>query len=94
MRGNLMVAASLVASACIPSTATVTPAPASSAPVCVEDTAPSVIYLVDGAPVTCTAAMAIPRTHIAWVEVLKGDAALALYGVSPAGGVVSIQTKK
>ena len=94
MRRNLMIGLSLVAGACMPTPANVAPSPASGAAACTQETASSVMYFVDGIPLMCTAAMAVPTSRIASVEVLKGEVALALYGVAPTGGVVSIQTKK
>jgi TonB-dependent SusC/RagA subfamily outer membrane receptor len=95
MRRNLFIALSLLIGACMPSKAKVAPAPASSAPaVCSQEGAAAIIYLVDGKPVTCTSAMAVPATRIASVEVLKGAAALSQYGASAAGGVVVITTKR
>lgn len=95
MHRRLAIASSLVALACISSKPKVAPAPASSgAATCNEErAAAAVLYIVDGLPVTCTAAMSLPTDRIASVEVRKGAAA-AEYGSAAATGVVIIQTKR
>jgi hypothetical protein len=94
MRRNLFLALSLLAGACMPAKAKVAPAPASGgAAPCSQERA-AVIYLIDGQPVTCTSAMALPANHIASIEVLKGAAALAQYGAPTGVSVVSIRTKR
>jgi TonB-dependent SusC/RagA subfamily outer membrane receptor len=78
----------------MPSKAKVAPPPASSrAAICPQEEAPPVIYLVDGKPVSCTSAMALPAHRIESVEILKGAAAAA-FGASTTAGVVIIQTKR
>jgi outer membrane receptor for Fe3+-dicitrate len=94
MHRRLAIALSLVALACMPSKPKVGRAPASSgAATCSQERAAAVLYIVDGLPVTCTAAMSLPTDRIASVEVRKGSAA-AEYGTSAATGVVIIQTKR
>ena len=94
MRRRLCVALSLLAGACIPARATVTTAPASPAAACGKDDAAPIAYVIDGKPATCAATMSLPPDRIASVEVLKGVAAVSLYGPSAAAGVVVIQTKR
>jgi TonB-dependent receptor-like protein len=96
MRRNLLIGLSLLAGACMPAKAKVAPAPASSgAATCSsQEGAAAVIYLVDGKPLTCTSAMALPTDRIASVEVLKGPAALSQYGAPAGVSVVIIQTKR
>jgi hypothetical protein len=95
MRRNLLIASSLLAGACVPSQAKVAPAPASSgAAACSQESPATVIYLVDGKPVTCTSAMALPADRVGSVEVLKGAAALSQYGAPAGVSVVVIQTKR
>jgi hypothetical protein len=94
MHRNLGIAFSLFAVACMPSKPKVSSPPASSAAAtCSQESVAAVIYLVDGQPVTCTSAMAVPANRIGSVEVLKGAAAAA-YGASTAASVVIIQTKQ
>ena len=94
MHRNLGLALGLLAVACVPAKTKVggapTPRPAAT---CDEPTS-AIIYLIDGAPVTCTSAMGLAADRIASVEVLKGDAAVSLYGPSARAGVVVIQTKR
>jgi pimeloyl-ACP methyl ester carboxylesterase len=71
---------------------TVAEAPAATA--CGLDRADSFTYIVDGRPATCISAMALPRSRIASVEVLKGAAAASRYPGSDAQGVIVIQTKR
>ena len=94
MRRCLCLVLSLLAGACMSPKPAVTPAPSSSAAACSGRNSAPVIYLVDGKPVTCTAAMSLPSDRIATVEVLKGPAAVSLYGASAAAGVVVIETKQ
>jgi TonB-dependent SusC/RagA subfamily outer membrane receptor len=89
---TLYVALGLLAAACASAKGKVAP-PAPAATACASGNQ-ATIYLIDGQPVSCTAAMRIPADRIASVEVLKGPAALALYGPSAFAGVVSIQTKQ
>ena len=94
MHRRLAIASSLVALACLPSKPAVTPEPASSgAATCSQERAAAVLYIVDGLPVTCTAAMSVPTDRIASVEVRKGAAA-GEYGTSAATGLIIIQTKR
>lgn len=60
---------------------------------CREEQAASMTYLVDGEPATCRSAMAIPRSRIASVDVLKRAAALS-HPTSDADGVIIIRTKR
>ena len=94
MRHRLCVALSLVAGACGPAAATVTTAPTPAAAACGKEKSAPLTYVVDGEPATCAAAMSLPSDRIASVEVLKGAAAVSLYGPSAAAGVVVIQTKR
>jgi TonB-dependent SusC/RagA subfamily outer membrane receptor len=94
MHRKLCIALSLVAGACMPTTAHVTTAPAAStAAKCGQEGAAAIAYVVDGRATTCEFAMALSADRMASVEVLKGAAA-AHYGVSAAGGVIIIQTKR
>ena len=94
MDRRLAMTLSLLALACMPSKPKVVPVPAASgAAACSQERAAAVLYIVDGLPVTCTAAMNVPTDRIASVEVRKGAAA-AEYGASAATGVVIIQTKR
>jgi len=61
---------------------------------CKQERAVAISYLVDGQPATCRSAMALPRSRIASVEVLKGAAAALQYPASAADGVIIIQTKR
>jgi TonB-dependent SusC/RagA subfamily outer membrane receptor len=95
MYRNLYLAFSLLAVACMPAKAKVAAPPSSPAAAkCSKDDPAAAIFLIDGKPVTCTAAMSLPSSRIASVEVLKGPAAVSLYGPSAAAGVVIIQTKQ
>ena len=95
MRRNLCIALSLLAGACMPSTAKVAAVPASSAAAaCGQDTAAAITYFVDGKSATCASAMALPADRIASVEVVKGQAALLQYGAPAGVSVVVIQTKR
>jgi TonB-dependent SusC/RagA subfamily outer membrane receptor len=93
MRRNLYLAFSLLVAACMPSKAKVAAAPASSVATTCSQQRAAIRYVVDGESATCTSAMALPRSSIASVEVLKGTAA-ALYGASAAESVVIIRTKQ
>jgi hypothetical protein len=88
MHRTLCIALSLVAGACMPTTAHVATAPAASAAAKCgpQDRAAAIAYVVDGKAATCEFAMALSPDRIASVEVLKGAGA-------PAGGVIIIQTK-
>lgn len=94
MRRQLLLGTGLLVAACGPAKPAATPVPSARAAACDKESASPLIYLVDGKPVTCTAAMSVPSTRIASVEVLKGAAAAAVYGPSAASGVVVIQTKR
>jgi TonB-dependent SusC/RagA subfamily outer membrane receptor len=95
MRRNVFIASSLLAGACMPSKAKVVAAPASSAAAtCSQERAAAITYFVDGKSATCTSVMALPASRIASVEVLKGAAALSLYGAPAGVSVVIIQTKR
>jgi hypothetical protein len=59
---------------------------------CREGAGTQLTFMVDGAQVPCSSAMAVPRTRIAEVEVLKGAAAVSRYPGSGAGGVILIHT--
>lgn len=60
---------------------------------CTREGAAALTYVVDGQPATCTSAMALPRSRIASIEVLKGAAAALQYPASAVEGVIIIQTK-
>ncbi len=60
---------------------------------CRGERAAAITYLVDGEPATCRSAMALPRSRIASIEVLKGAAA-SRHPASGAEGVILIQTKR
>ncbi len=94
MRRRLCVALGLLVGACVPAKPTVTTAPTSTAAACDKDKPAPITYVVDGKAATCAAAMSLPSTRIASVEVLKGAAAVSLYGPSATAGVVVIQTKQ
>ena len=94
MHRNLYLAASLLAVACVPARAKVATAPSSSAVATCSTGDSAITYVVDGKSATCTSAMGLAPDRIASVEVLKGDAAVLLYGPSARAGVVVIQTKR
>lgn len=56
--------------------------------------AESLMFVVDGNPSTCASAMALERSRIASVDVLKGAAAAAQYPTAVGQDVVVIQTKR
>jgi TonB-dependent SusC/RagA subfamily outer membrane receptor len=55
---------------------------------------PALMYVVDGKESTCIAVTALPVDRIASVDVLKGAAAVAQYGVSAGAGVIIIRTSR
>jgi TonB-dependent SusC/RagA subfamily outer membrane receptor len=94
MRRYLWLAIGLVG-ACVPAKAKVaTPAAATGPAACAEGDIAAAVFMIDGQPVTCTAAMSLPKERIESVEILKGEAARALYGARGSAGVVMIQTKQ
>jgi hypothetical protein len=94
MHRNLCLALSLLAAACIPAKPKVATAPTSSAAeTCSEDKS-GITYVIDGKAATCTSVMSLAADRIASVEVLKGEAAVSLYGPFARAGVVVIQTKR
>jgi TonB-dependent SusC/RagA subfamily outer membrane receptor len=95
MRRHLCLALGLIAGACVPAKAKVSTEPTpTAAAVCGRHDPPEPIYVIDGKPMTCIAAMSISPSRIATVEVLKGAAAVSQYGASATGGVIVIQTKR
>ena len=60
---------------------------------CTAMRADSLVYLVNGKPTSCMAAMTIARNRIASIEVLKGAAAAMQYPGTAAEGVILIQTR-
>ena len=82
------------AGACAPARATVATPPSSIGSAACSKGDSQMIFMIDGQPVTCTAAMSFPRDRIESVEILKGNAATALYGARGSAGVVIIQTKR
>jgi TonB-dependent SusC/RagA subfamily outer membrane receptor len=94
MRRHLCLALSLLAGACVPAKAKVATAPASTAAAACGKSDAAITYVVDGKSATCTAAMSVPSSRIASVEVLKGPAAVSQYGPAAVAGVVVIQTKQ
>jgi TonB-dependent SusC/RagA subfamily outer membrane receptor len=92
MNRSLCVALVFLAAACASAKAKDVTPPSAAAAACPKSSA--TIYLLDGQPISCTAAMSVPASRIASVEVLKGPAAIALYGPAAAPGVVVIETKQ
>jgi hypothetical protein len=94
MHRYLCLAVSLLAVACIPAKPKVATAPRSTAAeTCSKDTS-GITYVIDGKAATCTSVMSLAADRIASVEVLKGEAAVSLYGPLARAGVVVIQTKR
>jgi TonB-dependent SusC/RagA subfamily outer membrane receptor len=100
MRGFLPLVLGALAAACMPAKPKATaPSPSPMPPpvttaVCDKGDSGPTIYLIDGKPVTCTAAMSLPSYQIESVAVVKGAAAVSLYGPLAASGVVLIETKR
>ena len=92
MRRNLCFALTVLVAACVPAKSRVAGAPSPAATKC--SRGDPVAYVIDGKSATCSAAMSLPADRIASVEVLKGPAAVSLYGPSASAGVVVIQTKR
>lgn len=93
MRRSLYLALSLLAVACTAARPRIATAPTSTTPAACRDDS-RITYVVDGKSTTCASAMSLPADRIASVEVLKGPAAVSLYGPLAAAGVVVIQTKR
>ena len=94
MHRSLSLALSLFVVACVPARRTPASPPTSGAAATCAKGEPAVIYLIDGQPVSCTSAMGVAVDRISSIEVLKGDAAVSLYGPSARAGVVVIQTRR
>jgi TonB-dependent SusC/RagA subfamily outer membrane receptor len=94
MHRHLYPALALLAVACIPAKSRVATTPASSTAARCGEGDSAITYVVDGRPATCASAMGVAADRIASIEVLKGDAAVSLYGPSARAGVVVIQTKR
>jgi TonB-dependent SusC/RagA subfamily outer membrane receptor len=95
MHRYLWLGLGLLVGGCVRAKAPVVEAPtAPVATACGKDDAATPIFLVDGKPVMCAAAMSIPTSRIESVEVLKGAAAVSSYGPWAATGVVVIRTKQ
>jgi TonB-dependent SusC/RagA subfamily outer membrane receptor len=93
MHRNLCLAVSLLTVACIPAKPKVATAPTSSAAETCSKDKSGVTYVIDGKAASCTSFMSLPGERIVSVEVLKGEAAVSLYGPSARAGVVLVQTK-
>ena len=94
MRRNLYWTLGLLAVACMPARARVADAPTSSAAATCDKGKVAIAYVIDGKSATCAAAMSLAEDRIVSIEVLKGDAAVSLYGPAARAGVVVIQTKR
>jgi len=70
-----------------------TPAPATAESRCATAPAASPLYVVDGKQSTCEDVMQMPRDRIDRIEILKGEAAAAIYGSRGANGVILVTTK-
>ena len=92
MSRSFFVALGLFAVACTsaPSRVSTTPSPGTTTPA----DSSATIYMVDDVRVTRAAALSVPASRIASVEVIKGNAAIAVYGPSAVAGVVVIHTKR
>jgi hypothetical protein len=94
MHRYLCLAVSLLAVACIPARPKVATAPPSSAAeTCAKDKS-GITYVIDGRAATCTSFMSLAEDGIAFVEVIKGEAAVSLYGPWARAGVVVVHTKR
>jgi hypothetical protein len=94
MHRTLYLTLGLLAVGCVPAKTRVAPAPKPSEAATCDRNDPAIIFLIDGRPTTCTSAMGLAPDRIASIEMLKGDAAVTLYGPSARAGVVVIQTKR
>ena len=92
MRRSLCFALTVLVAACVPTKARIVGEPAAARNCTKGD--PALAYVIDGKSATCTAAMSLPADRIASVEVLKGDAAVSLYGPAARAGVIVIKTKR
>jgi outer membrane receptor protein involved in Fe transport len=91
MSRSFFVGLGLLAVACT-SAPRVSPTPSPGTATAADSSA--TIYMVDDVQVTRAAALSVPSNRIASVEVIKGKAAIAVYGPSARAGVVVIHTKK